>query len=85
VQRRRTSFGKKVAEAWREAHDGQDPPKKSIFCNGQEVSANGYFECDLPIIDAVFAQLGATAASSHSQPTGPSSRGEAIRDYFRAS
>ena len=49
------SFGKAVKSAWAQAHPGVEPPKKLVFCHGQELPVNAYFEAHRPLLESVFA------------------------------
>lgn len=80
--KQRSSFGRMVLEAWQQEHPGERPPKKSIFCNGQEISANCYYEADRPVLDAVFEANRSKLLPPPAAPAVPTAG--FIRSFFRS-
>jgi hypothetical protein len=81
--KQRSAFGRLVSKAWQQEHPGERPPKKSIFCNGQEISANCYFEADRPVLDAVFEANRNQLLPPPDAPAAAPAR--FLRNFFRSS
>ena len=82
----RGSFGTAVSKEWKRANPGEVQPKKAIFVNGQEQSANAYWEKDLPLIETTYVTWKAKLdARSNSERSSSSTPGSGIRAFMRPS
>jgi hypothetical protein len=83
--KQRSAFGRLVLKAWQQEHPGERPPKKSIFCNGQEISANCYFEADRPVLDAAFEANRDKLLPPEDAPAAAPATAGFLRHFFRSS
>ena len=71
----RGAFGKVLLKVWREKNPGQEPFKKEVYANGQQVMAFAYWERDREIIEEAFVRWRPVEAEH------PPARG--LGHYFR--
>ena len=60
--RLRADFGKAVLKVWKERYPDQEPPKKQVFVNGQELLVNSYWEKHRGIVEEAFTRWRAPAS-----------------------
>ena len=60
--RLRADFGKAVLNVWKERYPDQEPPKKQVFVNGQELLVNSYWEKHRGIVEEAFTRWRAPAS-----------------------
>jgi len=51
------NIGSTMARKWRLRHVGEQPPKRSQLCGGKMIDVNGYYECDLDLMEEAIAEV----------------------------
>jgi len=52
----RGAFGKVLLKVWREKNPGQEPPKKEVYVNGQQVLAFAYWDRDRQVFEDAYVK-----------------------------